>query len=119
MNKFGLDPYAAIGLIENPFIVHALSADERGKRLLVGRDEELHMVAQRLHKHGKITCLDGHVGVGKTSLVNVAAYECYQAYLRSETPQLLIPAVSAFQLKKMGMLISFVLKYFKWLRKHY
>lgn len=113
MSKFGLDPYAGIGLIENPFIVHALSADERGKRLLVGRDDEVTKVAQRLHKHGKITCLDGHVGVGKTSLVNVAAYECFQAYLQGETTQLLIPAVTSFQLKKDGNVDQFCAEVFQ------
>ena len=53
--KFGLDIYAACGLSENPFGVHALRPDERGVRLLVGRDTELEFVAQKLHKHGKIT----------------------------------------------------------------
>lgn len=100
MSKFGIDPYAAIGLTENPFLVHALKPDARGKRLLVGRDAQIRLVAQRLHKHGKITCLDGHVGVGKTSLVNVAAYECFEAFLAGETPQLLVPCLTSFQLKK-------------------
>ncbi|MDP3250979.1 MAG: hypothetical protein Q8M77_03615 [Hydrogenophaga sp.] len=98
--KIGLDPYAAIGLTENPFLVHALSPDERGERLMVGRDDDIQQVATRLHKHGKITCLDGHVGVGKTSLVNVAAFKCFKAYIAGETPQLLIPSISSYQLKK-------------------
>ncbi len=95
-----LDCYATMGLTESPFKIHALRANEMGKRLLVGRDEQMRLVAQRLHKHGKITCLDGHVGVGKTSLVNVAAYECFHAFLRGETPQLLIPLQESFQLTK-------------------
>lgn len=98
--KFSLDCYASWGLRENPFMVHALRADEMGDRLLIGRDDQVNLVAQRLHKHGKITCLDGHVGVGKTSLVNVAAYECFQAFLQGETPQLLIPLHESFQLTK-------------------
>ncbi len=100
MKRFGLDIYAANGLSENPFLVQALKPDERGVRLLVGRDVELNLVAQKLHKHGKITCLDGHVGVGKTSLVNVAAFICYKAFLDGETPQLLIPVDDAFQIGK-------------------
>lgn len=110
---FGIDPYASIGLNSNPFLVQALSPDERGKRLLIGRDTEVELVAQRLHKHGKITCLDGHVGVGKTSLVNVASYVCFQAYLRGETPQLLIPATTAFQLKKDGNVDQFCAEVFQ------
>lgn len=94
------DTYASYGLSESPFLVHALKPDERGKRLLVGRDKELRLVCQKLHKHGKITCLDGHVGVGKTSLVNVAAYMCFEAFLAGDSPQLLIPMPEAFQLKK-------------------
>lgn len=110
---FGLDPYASIGLTENPFLVQALSPDERGKRLLIGRDTEVGLLAQRLHKHGKITCLDGHVGVGKTSLVNVASHVCLQAYLRGETPQLLIPASISFQLKKAGNVDQFCAEVFQ------
>jgi len=113
MSKYGLDPYASIGLTENPFLVQALSPDERGKRLLIGRDEEVRLVAQRLHKHGKITCLDGHVGVGKTSLVNVAAFNCFQAYLEGETNQLLIPAAMSFQLKKDGNVDQFCTEVFQ------
>jgi hypothetical protein len=110
---FGIDAYASIGLTENPFLIQALRPDERGKRLLIGRDTEVGLVAQRLHKHGKITCLDGHVGVGKTSLVNVASYVCFQAYLHGETPQLLIPASTSFQLKKDGNVDQFCMEVFQ------
>lgn len=113
MNEFGLDAYASIGLTENPFVVHALSADEKGERLLIGRDNDITLVAQRLHKHGKITCLDGHVGVGKTSLVNVAAYKCYRAYLAGNTTQLIIPAIVSFQLKKDGNVDEFCAEVFR------
>jgi hypothetical protein len=111
--KFGLDVYASIGLTENPFLVHALSPDERGERLLIGRDDDLQTVALKLHAHGLITCLDGHVGVGKTSLVNVAAFKCLQAYLKGETPQLLIPCASSFQLKKDGSVDQFCTEVFQ------
>jgi hypothetical protein len=93
------DDYTALGFSSNPFMVRALAADERGLRLMVGRDDHVNLVARRLHKEGKITCLDGHVGVGKTSLVNVAAYQCFQAFLRGEASQLLIPLKDSFQLK--------------------
>jgi hypothetical protein len=111
--KFGLDVYASIGLTENPFLVHALSPDERGERLLRGRDDDLQTVALKLHAHGLVTCLDGHVGVGKTSLVNVAAFKCFEAYLKGETPQLLIPCGSAFQLKKDGNVDQFCAEVFQ------
>lgn len=107
------DIYASIGLTENPFGVYALSPDDRGERLMVGREDDLQNVVQRLHKHGKITCLDGHVGVGKTSLVNVAAYKCFKAFLAGETPQLLIPSVMSYQLKKDGNVDQFCQEVFQ------
>jgi len=100
MDDFSFDTYASYGLSENPFLVHALNPNSRGRRLLVGRDDEVKLVAQCLHKDGKITCLDGHVGVGKTSLVNVAAHLCYEGFLKGKTPQLLVPVAEPFQLKK-------------------
>lgn len=80
---------------------------------MVGRDDDIEKVARHLHKHGKITCLDGHVGVGKTSLVNVAAFKCFQAYLAGETPQLLIPSVNSYQLKKDGNVDMFSTEVFQ------
>lgn len=92
------DSYAYNGYTANPFAVHALGANAVGSRLMIGRDDQIQLVGTKLHEHGKITCLDGHVGVGKTSLVNVATYECFQAFLRGDTAQLLIPLNDSFQL---------------------
>lgn len=94
------DGYTSAGFSGNPFSVYALEADELGQRLMVGRDEQVQLVASKLHKQGKITCLDGHVGVGKTSLVNVAAYQCFNAFLNGKSSQLLIPLNKSFQLNK-------------------
>ncbi|QCP55072.1 hypothetical protein FAZ95_38700 [Trinickia violacea] len=99
-NDWFVDAYASLGFRASPFSVLALRADEMGQRLMVGRDAQIKEVAQRLLNHGKITCLDGHIGVGKTSLVNVAAYECFQAFLHGRTTQLLIPLDESFQLTK-------------------
>jgi len=94
------DYYVKWGFEQNPFLVRSLQPDAQGKRLLVGRDEEVAVLCRRLHKEGKITCLDGHVGVGKTSVVNIAARKCLDAYLARETTQLLIPCRTSFQLRK-------------------
>lgn len=94
------DVYSNAGFSGNPFSVYALKADDLGRRLMVGRDDLVQLVANRLHKSGKITCLDGHVGVGKTSLVNVAAYRCFNGFFNGETQQLLIPLNDTFQLNK-------------------
>lgn len=111
--KLGFDLYASVGLTQNPFTPHALRPDKQGKRLLIGREDEVELVANRLHKNGKITCLDGHVGVGKTSLVNVAAYECFEAYLKGDTPQLLIPSIVGYQLKPKGNIDQFCTEVFQ------
>lgn len=94
------DCYVSWGFTENPFQVNALRPDERGRRLLVGREIEIEFLVRRLHKQGKITCLDGHVGVGKTSLVNVAALTSFKEYFKKTTQQLLIPCVEPFELRK-------------------
>jgi hypothetical protein len=98
--NFSFDTYADYGLSENPFLIQALRPNDIGMRLLVGRNGEIDQVAKSLHKQGKITCLDGQVGVGKTSLVNVAAYKCYRAFLSGDTNQMLLPASESFQLAK-------------------
>lgn len=87
-------------LNSNPFAVEALKADEKGERLLRGRDEDIEDVVYKLHRSGKITCIDGHFGIGKTSLVNVAAYKCLQAFREEETTDLIIPNKTTFQLKE-------------------
>ena len=93
------DCYAAWGFVANPFQPSPLHPDPRGERLMVGRDEELGHVKARLHRHGKITCVEGPVGIGKTSLVNIAAYQCLTAYLEGAAArQLLIPCKKVFQL---------------------
>jgi hypothetical protein len=92
------DCYAGWGFNENPFQPSPLHPDKKGERLLVGRDRELNLVKTRLHMHGKITCVEGPVGIGKTSLVNIAAFQCFHAYLENKSSQLLIPCNEIFQL---------------------
>jgi hypothetical protein len=48
-----------------------------------------------------------------TSLVNVAAFKCFQAYLAGDTPQLLIPSVVSYQLKKDGNVEQFCTEVFQ------
>ena len=43
--------------------------------------------------------VEGANGVGKTSLINVAAFKCYQNFLTKGTGSLLIPCRRAFQLR--------------------
>lgn len=83
---------------DNPFSPRPLKADDIGRRLLVGRDEELTRVGFRLRAGGGAVCLDGQVGVGKTSLANVAAYKAYLNFLEDKDRKpLLLPCRVSFQ----------------------
>lgn len=105
-NKY--DTYASWGFDESPFQPAPLSSDERGERLFVGRETELRDVKIDLHNKGKITCVEGAIGVGKTSLINVAAYQCYAEYVNREAVQLLIPCLEPFQLSAHERVDEFV-----------
>ncbi|MBR7745908.1 nSTAND1 domain-containing NTPase [Undibacterium baiyunense] len=96
--KFG-DIYGQWYLNSTPFAVEALKCNEKGERLLQGRDQDITNVMHKLHRNARITCIDGHYGSGKTSLVNVAIYKCLKAFKAKETNQILIPCKVAFQLK--------------------
>jgi len=80
--------------------VEALKCNEKGARLLRGRDPEIDIVVNKLHREGRITCIDGQFGIGKTSLVNVATFKCLQAFNVGETNQVLLPCKTSFQLKE-------------------
>ena len=87
------------GFVDNPFTTRPLKADEQGVRLLIGRDEELKLVSRRLENAPKIPTIEGSIGIGKTSLVNVAAYQLFKRYVDTQMGALIIPCRKAFQLK--------------------
>lgn len=86
---------------DDPFSAMPLKADEVGNKLLIGREEELRKVLFRLKAGGSAVCLDGPIGVGKTSLANVASYRAERDYIYdpNATP-LLIPCRTTFQINK-------------------
>ncbi|AMC35269.1 MarR family winged helix-turn-helix transcriptional regulator [Janthinobacterium sp. B9-8] len=92
--------YQEWGFKENPFSVSSLGANEEGKALLVGRDKELKKIKILLSIGEKWTCIDGAIGVGKTSLVNVAVFEQYNEFIANKRGLLIIPCVESFQLSE-------------------
>ena len=89
------------GFTDNPFSPMPLRGDVFGNQLLVGRNAELRAVLFRLKSGGEAVCLDGPVGVGKTSLANVAAYRAEQEYIESPTSTpLILPCRKPFQISK-------------------
>jgi len=66
---------------------------------LVGRNKELNALLRRMYNPPKIVTIEGLNGVGKTSLVNVAAYQAYKKHLDDWNSPLLIPCNRTFQLR--------------------
>lgn len=100
--------YSDWGFLDNPFQTSPLQADQKGRTLLIGRDTDLRRIENRLRNYPKIPCLEGPNGVGKTSLVNVAAFNCLDKYLAGESTQLLIPCRRAFQLSQNVSIDDFI-----------
>jgi hypothetical protein len=89
--------YEEWGFSSNPFQTTALPPDSLGRSLLVGRDQELTVLRRRLENPPRIPTLEGLNGVGKSSLVNVAAYTCYMDFLEDPAKPMLIPCRRLFQ----------------------
>lgn len=86
------------GFEGSPFQQTSLPPSELGNRLLVGRDTEVTMLMRRIESAPKIAVLEGLNGIGKTSVVNVAAYRLYQNYVKDADKPLYIPCRKSFQL---------------------
>jgi DNA-binding MarR family transcriptional regulator len=91
--------YMQWGFSDSPFQSRALPADEVGERLLVGRRQELKRIKKRILNAPKIVTVEGPNGIGKSSLVNVAAFQCFRDYHANDDGPLLIPCRKTFQLR--------------------
>lgn len=91
--------YRDWGFSDNPFQTTALPPNSVGRSLLVGRDKELGILERRLKNPPKLPTLEGLNGVGKSSLVNVAAFNCYESFLCNPDEPMLIPCRKIFQLR--------------------
>ncbi|MBY0587919.1 MarR family transcriptional regulator [bacterium] len=87
------------GFSDNPFQTTALPPTQLGCSLLIGRDIELQQLQRRLTNPPKLPTLEGLNGVGKSSLVNVAAFNCYSSFLSDSNQPMLIPCRKVFQLR--------------------
>lgn len=87
------------GLHDNPYAVKALPANAAGVALLVGREREVEDLVSYLRSADTHATLEGDNGVGKTSLVFVAAYEALQEFKNGRVKQLVLPLPDAFQLE--------------------
>ena len=92
-----METYSAWGFKANPFNVRSLPPDGIGAELLVGRPDELSLLIRRINNPPKIPTLEGMNGVGKSSIVNVASYSCFDAFLHDPDKPLYIPCKKIFQ----------------------
>lgn len=95
MSLFSIWP--SFGFEANPYSQDTLSADKTGDQLLVGRDAESDDLARLIGTEGSFPTLEGPIGVGKSSLLEVTAYRMRRACLDAKSGELYIPAVSRFQ----------------------
>lgn len=99
--------YEEWGFFDSPFSHMPLTGNDVGVNLLVGREKEKEKIALRLKSTDKICTIEGDVGVGKTSLVNVATYEYFSNNSFYDGSPILIPCIESFQLSKNSNLETF------------
>ncbi|PHV65097.1 ATP-binding protein [Williamsia muralis] len=86
-----------LGFRENLYATPPLPGNEEGSRLLVGRDAEVEELQDHWASYDTHASIEGASGVGKTSLVAVAAYRDMVQRERLRKP-LIIPMNDIFQL---------------------
>lgn len=90
--------YNEWGFRSSPFQTTSLPANDLGERLLVGRDTVLKLLMNRIASVPRIATVEGLNGVGKTSIVNVAAHKLYRDFIKTGNGPLYIPCSRTFQL---------------------
>ncbi|MFT3870455.1 MAG: hypothetical protein QM715_18555 [Nibricoccus sp.] len=92
------------GFRENPFTSYPLGPDEEGENLLIGRDKELSRLMERIQSPPRLPTVEGGVGAGKTSLVNVATYKLTKQFLTARTGDLYVACSKVFQISNLSQL---------------
>ncbi|WP_329287626.1 hypothetical protein [Streptomyces sp. NBC_01455] len=89
-----------LGFGSNPYIVKPLPSSADGRELLVGRDADLKSLLRRIEEGDTHVVLEGPNGVGKTSLVAVAAWVASDRFRQKKTNQLYLPLPEPLQIKE-------------------
>lgn len=100
--------YEDWGFSGSPFQTTSLPPSKLGEKLLVGRDKETKALMRRIGTGPKIATVEGLNGVGKTSIVNVAAYKLFSEHIESGKGPLLVPCRKIFQLKPQEDIQGFI-----------
>lgn len=91
------DLWTNFGFERNPYSQDTLSASAEGSSLLAGRVDAVQVVQRRIGSEGAYLSVEGPIGAGKTSLLNVAIYRMYEHTLALGAGELWLPAQSIFQ----------------------
>lgn len=93
--------YYEWGFTENIFkATDPLGPNARDAALLIGRDKELQQLNSALCNPPRIPTVEGPNGIGKTSLINVCAFNAYTRFRNTATGSFLIPCREQFQLTR-------------------
>lgn len=105
--------YNAWGFRVNPFAPTPLPATDEGVALLVGREKDVEQIQVRISSPPKLVTVEGRNGIGKTSVINIAAFKAHRAFLASPASvPLVIPSEQAFQINPEIDVDAFVSKIF-------
>ena len=85
------------GFRANPYSQEVLAPDESGDALLAGRDQEIANLQRRIGSGGAHASVEGPIGAGKTSMINVAVYRMAKMCMQAKAKELYLPATAALQ----------------------
>ena len=105
-----METYSTWGFSANPFDVRSLPPNDIGAELLVGRSTELELLVRRINNPPKLPTLEGMNGVGKSSIVNVAGFSCFNRFLHDPGRPLYIPCRKIFQFTPTSSRDTFIME---------
>lgn len=85
------------GFESNPYSQETLTADSVGDELLVGRDSESSRIQRLIGTDGSFPTVEGPIGVGKSSLLEVSVYRMRMKCLNAARGELYLPGVNRLQ----------------------
>lgn len=94
-----MDMWESFGFRDNLYATPPLTGTAEGSQLLVGRDSEVKRLQMHWSSLDTHASMEGDNGVGKTSLVAVAAYRAMVAHSLDESSPLFLPLLEPFQMK--------------------
>lgn len=89
--------WGRLGFSFNPYSEETLLPNATSSRLLVGRDTEIDSLMRDIGDTGAHPSVEGPIGAGKTSMINVAIHRMHQACIEVNQKLLYLPADGKFQ----------------------